>query len=222
MGVWARGGGWVGGKGDMGSAVGSLGWAGLQDVVQALPCRVGILRGLSRVGSRTRRARRHQRPLPRRQTPQPPRPLLAQAMADSMLEPPPFLLAEQYASALTTLGLALCWMPVLPISPFLAALGARQLGNWLGPCRADQRPVQTPSGRCCTVPGGFHLFAHALACQLGAKRSAGHAFPPPRPPFFHHPTPPPTRNPTPTHRLLPLAWAPPPQASSGRIGRTRS
>ncbi|KAL4440168.1 hypothetical protein ABPG75_003169 [Micractinium tetrahymenae] len=46
-----------------------------------------------------------------------------QAMADRLLAPPPFLLAEQYASALTTLGLALCWMPVLPISPFLAALG---------------------------------------------------------------------------------------------------
>lgn len=57
-------------------------------------------------------------------------------MTDSLLEPPPFLLAEQYASALTTLGLALCWMPVLPVSPFLAALGghvaARGPGRWLG------------------------------------------------------------------------------------------
>lgn len=48
-----------------------------------------------------------------------------QAMAVTLLAPPPFLLAEQYASAVTTLGVALCWMPVLPISPFIAALGER-------------------------------------------------------------------------------------------------
>ena len=45
-------------------------------------------------------------------------------MMNRLLEPPPFLLAEQYASALTTLGVAVCWMPVLPISPYIAALGA--------------------------------------------------------------------------------------------------
>jgi hypothetical protein len=44
-------------------------------------------------------------------------------MLNHLLQPPEFLLAEQYASALTTLGVALCWMPVLPISPFLAATG---------------------------------------------------------------------------------------------------
>ena len=46
-----------------------------------------------------------------------------------LLQPPEFLLAEQYASAVTTLGLALCWMPVLPISPLIAAL-ALFLGYW--------------------------------------------------------------------------------------------
>jgi len=46
-----------------------------------------------------------------------------------LLQPPEFLLAEQYASALTTLGLALCWMPVLPISPLIATLGLF-LGYW--------------------------------------------------------------------------------------------
>ena len=40
-----------------------------------------------------------------------------------LLEPPPFLLAEQYAAALTTLGIAMCWIPVLPISPFIAVVG---------------------------------------------------------------------------------------------------
>ncbi|PRW39140.1 kinase domain [Chlorella sorokiniana] len=52
-----------------------------------------------------------------------------QAMMNRLLQPPEFLLAEQYASALTTLGLALCWMPVLPISPLIAALGLF-LGYW--------------------------------------------------------------------------------------------
>lgn len=46
-----------------------------------------------------------------------------------LLQPPEFLLAEQYASAVTTLGLALCWMPVLPASPMIAALGLF-LGYW--------------------------------------------------------------------------------------------
>lgn len=50
----------------------------------------------------------------------PPLPVFNQAMMNRLLEPPPFLLAEQYASALTTLGVAVCWMPVLPISPFIA------------------------------------------------------------------------------------------------------
>ena len=44
-------------------------------------------------------------------------------MLNNLLEPPPFLLAEQYAAALTTLGVAMCWMPVLPISPFIAVVG---------------------------------------------------------------------------------------------------
>ena len=43
---------------------------------------------------------------------------------NALLAPPEFLLAEQYASAVTTLGVALCWAPVLPVSPLLAALGA--------------------------------------------------------------------------------------------------
>lgn len=52
-----------------------------------------------------------------------------QAMMNRLLQPPEFLLAEQYASAVTTLGLALCWMPVLPVSPLIAAL-ALFLGYW--------------------------------------------------------------------------------------------
>ena len=47
-------------------------------------------------------------------------------MLNHLLQPPDFPLAEQYASALTTLGVALCWMPVLPISPFLAAAGEEE------------------------------------------------------------------------------------------------
>lgn len=57
--------------------------------------------------------------------PRPPK----QAMMNRLLQPPEFLLAEQYASAVTTLGLALCWMPVLPASPMIAALGLF-LGYW--------------------------------------------------------------------------------------------
>ena len=48
---------------------------------------------------------------------------------NALLAPPEFLLAEQYASAVTTLGVALWWMPVLPVSPFLAAL-ALLLSYW--------------------------------------------------------------------------------------------
>ena len=44
-------------------------------------------------------------------------------MANRLLSPLPFLLADQYASALTTLGLGVLWMPVLPLSPYLALLG---------------------------------------------------------------------------------------------------
>jgi hypothetical protein len=44
-------------------------------------------------------------------------------MLNRLLEPPPFLLAEQYATSLTKLGVAACWMPVLPISPYIALVG---------------------------------------------------------------------------------------------------
>jgi hypothetical protein len=43
-------------------------------------------------------------------------------MLNKLLQPPNFLLAEQYASQLTVLGVAVCWMPVLPISPYIAAV----------------------------------------------------------------------------------------------------
>lgn len=50
-------------------------------------------------------------------------------MMNALLSPPEFMLAEQYASAVTTLGVAMCWMPVLPVSPYIAALGLL-LGYW--------------------------------------------------------------------------------------------
>lgn len=46
-----------------------------------------------------------------------------QAQLDRLLAPPPFPLAEQHASAVTTVGLALWYMPVLPISPLIALVG---------------------------------------------------------------------------------------------------
>ena len=46
-----------------------------------------------------------------------------QAMADALLAPPPFQLAEQFACGLTSLGLAVWWLPVLPLSPMIAAAG---------------------------------------------------------------------------------------------------
>lgn len=77
-------------------------------------------------------------------------------MTDRLLEPPPFLLAEQYASALTTLGLALCWMPVLPISPYLACLGA-----WLQTCRRLRLNVHRHGGRPWMLP----TEQAAVSCQ---------------------------------------------------------
>ncbi|GAB4814122.1 hypothetical protein N2152v2_001168 [Parachlorella kessleri] len=46
-----------------------------------------------------------------------------QAMLDWLMSPPDFPLAEQYASAVATLGMGLWYMPVLPISPMIAVLG---------------------------------------------------------------------------------------------------
>lgn len=44
-------------------------------------------------------------------------------MLDWLMAPPEFALAEQYASAVATLGMAVWYMPVLPISPMLAVVG---------------------------------------------------------------------------------------------------
>lgn len=58
---------------------------------------------------------------------------------NALLAPPEFLLAEQYASAVTTLGAALCWAPVLPVSPLLAALGALLDAQAVGAVAASQQ-----------------------------------------------------------------------------------
>lgn len=46
-----------------------------------------------------------------------------QAMLNFWLAPPLFPLAEQHAASITTLGLAMFYMPVLPISPMIAVFG---------------------------------------------------------------------------------------------------
>jgi hypothetical protein len=46
-----------------------------------------------------------------------------QPMLNQLLAPPPFPMAEQYAASVTTLGLALWYMPVLPMSPMIALVG---------------------------------------------------------------------------------------------------
>lgn len=45
-----------------------------------------------------------------------------QAMMDNLVMPHHFYLSERYAAAVKTLGLALFYMPALPISPFIGAL----------------------------------------------------------------------------------------------------
>ncbi|GMH32281.1 hypothetical protein BSKO_00115 [Bryopsis sp. KO-2023] len=47
----------------------------------------------------------------------------SQSMMNTMLMPHHFFLAERYAASVKTLGLALFYMPALPISPLIAALG---------------------------------------------------------------------------------------------------
>ena len=46
-----------------------------------------------------------------------------QPMLNQLLAPPPFPMAEQHASAVTTIGLAMLYMPVLPISPIISLVG---------------------------------------------------------------------------------------------------
>jgi len=46
-----------------------------------------------------------------------------QKMLDRMLAPPIFPMAEQHAASVTSIGLAMFYMPVLPISPFISMLG---------------------------------------------------------------------------------------------------
>lgn len=46
-----------------------------------------------------------------------------QPMLENLLAPPMFPLAEQHAASVTTLGLAMWFMPVLPISPLIAVTG---------------------------------------------------------------------------------------------------
>jgi hypothetical protein len=46
-----------------------------------------------------------------------------QPMLNQLLAPPLFPMAEQYAASVTTLGLALWYMPVLPMSPMIALVG---------------------------------------------------------------------------------------------------
>ena len=51
-----------------------------------------------------------------------------QAMLESLTIPPPLRLPRRYANAIKTLGMAILYMPALPISPILALVG------WLMSC----------------------------------------------------------------------------------------
>jgi hypothetical protein len=46
-----------------------------------------------------------------------------QTMLNRMLAPPIFPMAEQHAASVTSIGLAMFYMPVLPISPFISMIG---------------------------------------------------------------------------------------------------
>lgn len=66
-----------------------------------------------------------------------------QAMLDQLVAPPLFPMAEQHAAAVTTLGLAMFYMPVLPISPMIALVGltiSYCLNKWIALRRAAAPP----------------------------------------------------------------------------------
>lgn len=52
-------------------------------------------------------------------------------MMDLLLAPESFLLSERYASAVKTLGLAIFFMPVLPLSCVIALAGQRSVYQFL-------------------------------------------------------------------------------------------
>ena len=74
---------------------------------------------------------------------------------DRLLAPPDFPLAEAHASAITTLGMALFYLPALPLSPFLATVGE---GSWW---RALETTLKRPPFQrrniapCSTGPGSI-------------------------------------------------------------------
>ena len=80
-----------------------------------------------------------------------------QALADALLDPPAFPLAEQAASAVAVLALALWWGPVLPVSPALGALGLVTL-YW-----ADKRVALR---RCAAPANSTGAIDHATGSLL--------------------------------------------------------
>lgn len=57
-----------------------------------------------------------------------------QPMMDLLLAPESFLLSERYASAVKTLGLAIFFMPVLPLSCVIALAGQHRHLSPYCPC----------------------------------------------------------------------------------------
>ena len=67
-----------------------------------------------------------------------------QKALNNLLKPPSFFLAERYAANVKTLGLAICYMPALPLSPFIALLGLTfsYITDKIVALRRAQRPNQ--------------------------------------------------------------------------------
>jgi hypothetical protein len=66
-----------------------------------------------------------------------------QKMLNRMLAPPIFPMAEQHAASVTSIGLAMFYMPVLPISPFISMLGlilSYSTNKWIALRRAAAPP----------------------------------------------------------------------------------
>ena len=120
-------------------------------------------------------------------------------MMDRLMQPPEFPLAEAHATIITTLGMAMFYLPVLPISPMLATIGGcLGLGfTWEG---------------CLGQAGGWPgvgwgvgcLGACLLACSPApTAATTTHSCPlPTHPTNPAHPHPPPPRLRSPLHPLL--------------------
>jgi len=66
-----------------------------------------------------------------------------QPMLNRLLAPPMFPMAEQHAASVTTLGLAMFYMPVLPISPMISLVGlsiSYCVNRWIALRRAAAPP----------------------------------------------------------------------------------